>query len=594
MNAPLELSSITITNLRSIRHEIFPLNKFTPLIGYNNAGKTNILKAIHWLLSRSSLDISYFNDPNAPIEVEGYFRGISPEVLQRIDSDDAEALRPFLIRDSIHVKRVQRIPGEAPLRIEFLVYYKDPKAHHDKKGHWIKPPPATEAAFSKIFPQPIRLWDFNGENFISKLLVEIFKPLERRFENELGSVLKIFSELLSAGSDTRAEELNSFDKKINEKLEPLFPNMNIHLDLPMPTLVTFLKEANLLVRDEEDGFERDIQNMGAGAKRAIQMALIRYLAEVKKHHHNHYNSRRLFLIDSPELFLHPQAVELVRVALRKLSEQGYQIIFATHSAQMVTSEDVKTALLIRKNKERGTFMRKRMEDAVHQVLEDAPSQVQMLFSLSNSNELLFADYVLLTEGKTEWRILPTLFEQLTGLSFALIKCALVRQGGVSNTRKSMKVLRAMDMPVRAIVDLDYAFNNAANDGFLERKDPDIEFCKNLFKSLAFQEKIRLVNGVPVSRHSRISASEAYALMARQPEAAQALRNIHAKLRSRGIWVWTRGAIEEHLGLQGKNEKVWSDFIQRIHGNANLEKNLPDFQGIRELCDWIIEGSEHRK
>jgi hypothetical protein len=69
--------------------------------------------------------------------------------------------------------------------------------------------------------------------------------------------------------------------------------------------------------------------------------------------------------------------------------------------------------MIRKNRERGTFMRKRMEDAVRLVVQDAPSQLQMLFSLSNSNELLFADYVLLTEGKTEWRVLPVLFEKMT-------------------------------------------------------------------------------------------------------------------------------------------------------------------------------------
>jgi hypothetical protein len=62
----------------------------------------------------------------------------------------------------------------------------------------------------------------------------------------------------------------------------------------------------------------------------------------------------------------------------------------------------------------------------------------------------------------------------------------------------------MDMPVRSIVDLDYAFNNAATDGFLDYKDEDIEYCKGLFRELSLQEKIRLVNGIPVSRHSRVS------------------------------------------------------------------------------------------
>ena len=37
----------------------------------------------------------------------------------------------------------------------------------------------------------------------------------------------------------------------------------------------------------------------------------------------------------------------------------------------------------------------------------------------------------------------------------------------------------MDMPVRAIVDLDYAFNNAFCDGFSDKKDPDLRVCMDL-------------------------------------------------------------------------------------------------------------------
>ena len=54
--------------------------------------------------------------------------------------------------------------------------------------------------------------------------------------------------------------------------------------------------------------------------------------------------------------------------------------YSPRIAQMVTSEDVSTSLLIRKNRERGTFMRKRWMKTPRQVAADAPSQLQMLFS----------------------------------------------------------------------------------------------------------------------------------------------------------------------------------------------------------------------
>ena len=587
MQESLQLKSITIRNLRSIREETFPLSDFTALIGYNNAGKTNILMGIRWLLFRSSLNNSYFDNPSQPVEAEGLFAGVSEAILGKLEEDERKVITPFVKDGKVRVQRSQKLPGENSADVEFWVL--DWQGANGR-GEWVKAPFGFEEAFSRIFPPPIQIWDFEGDKAFAKLLNEIFKPLERRLGKEFNELIQKFSTLLDAQSDSRAEEFKLFERGINQKLRPLFPSVNVRLDIPAPTLDTFLSSAQLNVFDEDDGFERDIQLMGAGSKRAIQMALIRYLDQVKKHHHNHYLSRTLLLIDSPELFLHPQAVELVRVALKNLSNEGYQVVFATHSAQMVTSEDVSTSLLIRKNKERGTFMRRRMEDAVHSVITDAQAQLQMLFSLSNSNELLFADYVLLTEGKTEWRVLPTLFEKMTGLSFALIRCALVHQGGVSNTRKSMQVLSAMDLPVRAIVDLDYAFNNAQQDGFISRDDPDVEYCKSLFRELALQEHIRLVHGIPVSKKSRVSASEAYAMMAALPEAQKPLKNIHRKLADIGIWVWTRGAIEQHLGLNGKNEHVWHQFTERVR-REDPHRFLPNYNEIRSLCDWTIEGSK---
>ncbi len=586
MKKALELSQITISNLRSIQKESFPLSHFTALIGYNNAGKTNILMGIRWLLSHFASDISYFDDPEKPVEVEGLFKGISKSILDRLEPEKRDALWPYLKDESLRVKKIQRIPGELKENLELLVYIDRPG--QKEKGRWERPNFVFLETFEQLFPEPLTIWDYKGNQAVAKLLHEILKPLERRISYEFKDVIERFGDLLSSSSDLRAQELKIFDQDVNKKLNPLFPSIKVELDIPPPSLETFLQAASLKVIDEDDGFERDLKNMGAGSQRAIQMALVRYLAEIKKNHHNHFISRKLLLVDSPELFLHPQAVELVRVSLKKLSNEGFQVVFATHSAQMVTSEDVSTSLLIRKNRNRGTFMRKRMEDAVHQVIQGAPSQLQMLFSLSNSNELLFADYVLLTEGKTEWRLLPALFEKMTGQSFALIKCALVRQGGVSNTRKSMQVLSAMDMPVRAIVDLDYAFNHAVYDGFLEKNDPDLETCMNLFKELAFREKIRLVHGIPVTKNSRVPAAQAFVMMAAMREAKGALQNIHYKLQKKGIWIWTQGAIEEHLGLEGKNEQVWNRFIEGL--KRDRLKKLPDYQGIRALCDWIIEGS----
>ena len=317
MQQALKLSSITISNLRSIQRETFPLSDFTALIGYNNAGKTNILMGIRWLLAHFSLDISYFDDPNHPVEAEGIFEGITEQVLNRLGDEKAAEIMPFLSGTTLRIKKVQRIPGELPGNIELWAFC-PPNGKKKYTKDWIRVNDKFIAAFNRMFPESIAIWDFEGNQAFTKLLHEIFKPLERRFGGELSEVIEQFTELTAAGSDRQAEEIKSFDKEVNSALRPLFPSVKVELDIPVPTLETFLKSATIKVVDEDDGFERDISRMGAGSQRAIQMALIRYLAEIKKHHNNHYLSRTLMLIDSPELFLHPQAVELVRVALKNL------------------------------------------------------------------------------------------------------------------------------------------------------------------------------------------------------------------------------------------------------------------------------------
>jgi len=99
-----------------------------------------------------------------------------------------------------------------------------------------------------------------------------------------------------------------------------------------------------------------------------------------------------------------------------------------------------------------------------------------------------------------------------------------------------------------------------------------------------------VNGLPVTRHSSVSASDAYAMLAAMPESRNAIQKIHEKLLKKNIWVWTRGAIEQHLGLTGKNENVWSTFTERLRRTHKPEREIPDWEGICALVHWIQEGS----
>ncbi len=78
------LSEISIKNFKSIIEESFELSEFTPLVGYNNAGKSNMLEAIKWLLRKSALAETAFYDNTHAVEMQGKISGISETLLEQL------------------------------------------------------------------------------------------------------------------------------------------------------------------------------------------------------------------------------------------------------------------------------------------------------------------------------------------------------------------------------------------------------------------------------------------------------------------------------------------------------------------------------
>jgi predicted ATP-dependent endonuclease of OLD family len=591
------LKEITIRNFRSIKDQDFTLSDYTALIGYNNAGKTNLLLACKWLLRKWSLSESDFHNRELSVEVEGIVGGITEEILGRLPAHQAEATRPFILDETLIIKRVQTEPGQGIRDIKFFVKKINPEPGEDP---WNPAPTGLDPAMTVLFPEPIFIGAIENieedvtknktTTTIGRLISEIIAPIEEEYGGKAREAMDVLRKALDADGEERADRMKAFDAQANEKINVLFPGVSIRLHVEPPELKDFFKSGTIKVYEDGQDGGRDISSFGSGAQRSIQMALIRQLAEVKKGLDAN-PSRTLLLIDEPELYLHPQAIEQVRVALKQLSQEGYQVIFATHSAQMVKSADVSTSLLIRKSLERGTHRRKRVEDAINEILAgDHESQLELMFTLSNSNQILFAESVLLIEGKTESKVLPKIFEVITqGETLEMIKCALVKQDGGSNTWKSMKILNAMDVPTKAIVDLDYAFNQGFLDRSIAEDDSDVMACKAIFLTMYNAGEIEITSeGLPKKSKEagKKNKDEAFYDMAMSDAGQIHIQNLHNKLKAQNIWLWRRGSIEAHLGLQGKTEQIWARFVKKLTDSDDVHHSIPDFEEVQRLVAWI--------
>lgn len=583
---PHKISNVVIKNYKSVINAEFKLSSFTPFVGYNNAGKSNCLSSIQWLLKKSSLSEKDFYDATKPIEVIATIEGVTQTLLDLLPESQKISIEKYVQDETLKIRRFQESPSAKPKDIKISVW-------DEAKTDWAVNPTGLDNAISVILPEPIRIGAMENAaedaskakntTTIGKLLSEFLAPVKAAHETELNLHLNEVGRRISSSGDMRFGELSTIDQSVNSKVNDLFPGMSVKLHFDTPTIDDLIKAGTLKVF-EGTGNGRDFSSYGHGAQRSIQMALVQYLAEVKRVNNNS-SSTTLLLIDEPELYLHPFAIEQVREALVALSENGYQVLISTHSAQMITSELAEKTLLIRKSDSHGTHARLRLTDAIQTIVPNSTHQMEQLFNLSHSNQVLFAENVILTEGKTELRLLPFLFKSVSNLTMGQEKHALVAQSGVNDTKKSLEILGAMDLPSKAICDLDYSFTGAVRDNFLLSTDQDLLALKAMLPNLIQSHGVTLNgNGLP-KNNGTITAAKAFEALASQQAAIPLIDSLHNKMKAQNIWVWKKGAIEAHIGTTSKDESAWAQFKNNVSTNG-FSQTCNDHQSIIDLVAWL--------
>jgi hypothetical protein len=256
---------------------------------------------------------------------------------------------------------------------------------------------------------------------------------------------------------------------------------------------------------------------------------------------------------------------------------------------MIPASDAKNSLLMTKKGIGGTQARPRLEALIKKIVDEPSHQVAQLFSLTNSAQVLFADKVLLTEGKTELRLLPFLFRSISGKTLGQASLALIAQSGKNDTRKSMQILDAMGIPSCAIVDLDYAFTSAVRDGTLQDTDSDLVACKGILKQMGKAGAIGLnpETQLPTNKDAPVSAAKAFEILAQSEQAKPHVTSLVSKLRAHRIWLWSDGAIEAHLGITAKKEAEWLAFQMRCDADG-VEHICADYPSVQGLIQWISD------
>lgn len=117
----MRLKSLRIRNFRAHRDTTIPLSEFGCLIGENNAGKSSVLHALHFVLKGtppSKIRESDYHDESQPIRVELNITDISSQDLERIATEgNRTSVENILDAGAMTLVRSAEFEGKSTLQI---------------------------------------------------------------------------------------------------------------------------------------------------------------------------------------------------------------------------------------------------------------------------------------------------------------------------------------------------------------------------------------------------------------------------------------------------------------------------------------------
>jgi putative ATP-dependent endonuclease of OLD family len=418
----MAIRRISIENYRSIEHLDLELSSVNALIGPNNSGKSNILRALNIVLGESY--------PTRPFTDKDYFQ--------------------HDLTRTIHIQ----------------VYFEHPLAcDHDVEGFWLRcagnQPTAefmpidangneccwgsgTVKKVSNAMREEVALLylglDREAESQLRSSQWTLYGKLLRRIEAGIDPATKItFTNEVSTAYQTHLHPALSAAQAIMDNIVKRQTGLNIELQLQMLSAIQVLKNIRPSIVDT--GMNIDPEECGAGVQSAIALAIAKAYADI-------FKNPVLLALEEPELYLHPHGCRHFYKLLREFADNGLQVIYTTHERSFVNVGDFDSVHIVRKSGGQTEVM---SGSSLH--LQGA-DQLKMQSRFNDRvNESFFSSAVVLVEGFADEVACRSALEGL-GVDLDRKSISVIWVGGISEIAIFAELLRGLQIPVVALIDED--------------------------------------------------------------------------------------------------------------------------------------------
>jgi predicted ATP-dependent endonuclease of OLD family len=408
----MKMKKIEVKNYRSLHDTIIYPTDSLALVGRNNSGKSNVIKALELFFEGSTRLVNdecfYSHKTDQPIEVFITF--------EQLSDWEREKFEPWMIGDKLVVGREVVCTGTDSYEINNLAIIEIPEPE------WLQDDIVSGQKIIEWWPKRDKLeingLDFGAELGTSKPTVGQWKEIakifldkqgdkipwrEKRVKNPKGypGVLKgalpefihihavrdisdeakvaktnPFGQLIHSVLEKTSEEqkdviskqLKEIEKRLNrgekgeriteiENVEALLNKLmselmdcDIEIEMTMPSLKEVFGGAKIYAND---GHRTAIGTKGHGMQRSMILTILRAYAElarVKKAGDKSEERTTLFAIEEPELYLHPQSQRTLASVFREIASGMDQVIFSTQSSLFVNISFFDQICIMRREK----------------------------------------------------------------------------------------------------------------------------------------------------------------------------------------------------------------------------------------------------
>lgn len=408
----MRLTEVTVQNYRSITSLTrFRVEDLTTLVGPNNEGKSNLLRALalgmniidNWSrlpddvarrgeLTGISVGSALRATPIRYRSLRGHDEGYRWRRDYPVAKQDAQRLLPTTIRLNFQLTETEvrefktatgiANNGELPIELRlgrssasFGVVKRGPgAANHREKGKQIAQFVVQRLEF--VFVQAVRTGEHAQD--LANELMRIQMGATLRSPEYLNKIEEL--------NLIRRAAVSQFESNLAGSLRSYLPSIaSVTLDLQDLEFSDSIRAMTV-----DDGVPTSIDNKGDGIKSLVTMALIQELARLRT------RSESLILaVDEPEAHLHPASSHELQRLFQQIST-SQQVIVATHNPIFVNRDRPSSNVLVIANEARPATNILQVRDAIGVQLHD---------------NMESAEIIVLVEGVTDESVLPKILEE---------------------------------------------------------------------------------------------------------------------------------------------------------------------------------------